>query len=532
MKVIKDLFVCIWVPIVLIACGGGAGSSTESNSTPGNTPAANTAPIANSGELQSTLVGTTIFLDGSASFDAESNPLTYTWTLTYKPNQSTAILSSRTSPKPTFTADVAGNYMATLVVNDGIANSQESTVTITASTANAVPVANAGIVQNVIAGSIVTLDGSTSSDANLDSLTYAWELTSKPTGSASILSSTTSLNPTFTADVAGNYMATLVVNDGIASSQVSTVTITAFTANAVPIANAGIVQNVIVGSVVTLDGSASSDANLDSLTYSWTLTSKPATSGAIINNASLPKPTFTADIAGDYVATLVVNDGKENSTASTVAIKAAPLPEFILFNDLHTSLKTIFTKSTFETTETFVQRAQTELFSQKTYLTMSTPNTYNIASTIYDADNQKAKITFYISCRSGDAGEPCSPETGILMHEIRGASTSNSSSVTQYLLTASNAPPDFSTGIEVHVLPADAPDLVNGNYLIKAEFTLDSTVPVSTEMNNLLMPTTSYHIRTRSGYNYYYTYPSINAIVSKLIFVSRATGESIATYTF
>lgn len=106
--------------------------------------------------------------------------------------------------------------------------------------------------------------------------------------------------------------------------------------NTKPVANAGIAQNVIIGTLVTLNGSASSDANGDPLTYSWTLTSKPAGSGATLVSATSAMPTFTADIAGSYVATLVVNDGQVNSDPSTVTVTAA-VPTFQLFPTGHFS---------------------------------------------------------------------------------------------------------------------------------------------------------------------------------------------------
>jgi len=97
-----------------------------------------------------------------------------------------------------------------------------------------------------------------------------------------------------------------------------------------PVANAGVAQNVTTGTLVTLDGSASSDANADPLTYSWTLTSRPAGSAAVLSGTNSAAPTFTADVAGTYVASLVVNDGKISSTASTVAIAATIAPVSVL----------------------------------------------------------------------------------------------------------------------------------------------------------------------------------------------------------
>jgi len=96
----------------------------------------------------------------------------------------------------------------------------------------------------------------------------------------------------------------------------------ALAANTPPVANAGPDQEVEVGEVVTLDGSGSFDINGDSITYTWTLTSKPESSTATLTGATTVSPTFTADLAGTYVATLVVNDGTTNSAPDTVEIEA------------------------------------------------------------------------------------------------------------------------------------------------------------------------------------------------------------------
>jgi hypothetical protein len=293
----------------------------------------NSAPIANAGTDQNVNTGSTVTLDGSASSDADQGDiLTYKWSFLNVPNSSGVndmSLSDTAMVNPTFTPDLDGVYTLQLSVNDGIVDSNPDTVDIVSSTANSAPVANAGPDQNVNTDTLVTLDGSASSDADQDdTLTYSWSITSVPTGSSidnSSLSSQTTINPTFTPDIDGSYVVQLIVNDGTVNSNTDTVTITASTANSAPVANAGPDQNVNTGVLVTLDGSASSDADQDILTYSWSVISVP--NGSSITTSSLSdntvdNPTFTPDVDGSYVLKLIVSDGAFDSTADTVTIVA------------------------------------------------------------------------------------------------------------------------------------------------------------------------------------------------------------------
>lgn len=92
-------------------------------------------------------------------------------------------------------------------------------------------------------------------------------------------------------------------------------------ANFSPVANAGPDQGgKIIGSTVTINGGASSDANGDSLTYSWMLLSKPAGSVAVLSNPTSFSPTFTVDRAGNYTVQLIVNDGLVSSLPDNVII--------------------------------------------------------------------------------------------------------------------------------------------------------------------------------------------------------------------
>ena len=277
--------------------------------------------LANAGLPQFVTVGTKVTLDGTSSTDANNDFLTYKWGIISAPTGSSASLSAATSAKATFTADITGVYVASLTVNDGKADSSIVVTTVTASAANSTPVAVVGANQSVALAALVTLDGSASKDADNDALTYQWSLVYKPTSSAAALSSETAAKPTFTADLAGVYVAALIVSDGKAKSSLATTTVTANTA---PVANAGTTQTVAVAAVVTLDGTASTDPNSDTLTYKWVMTTRPTGSTAALSSASASKPTFTADVAGIYVITLVVNDGKvDSSNTSTVAVRAS-----------------------------------------------------------------------------------------------------------------------------------------------------------------------------------------------------------------
>lgn len=285
----------------------------------------NAPPVANAGPDQSVVVGALVTLDGRDSSDANpGDQLTFSWSLN-RPDGTTQTL---TGVRPTFTAALTGVYTAALTVSDGLAVSGIDQVRVQVSPVNAPPVAVVTAPSSVTLGSTVQLSGQSSTDGNGDPLTYRWSLLTKPTtatgataNSAATLSSAVTVNPTFTADVAGLYVVGLMVNDGKVNSDMVTALVNASAANVPPVANAGPEQTVAVAALVTLDGRGSTDANGDTLSYQWTLTTKPNLSTATLTAPTTARPTFTPDLAGFYVATLTVSDGKGGSHVSRVLIK-------------------------------------------------------------------------------------------------------------------------------------------------------------------------------------------------------------------
>ncbi|PYN29993.1 MAG: hypothetical protein DMD98_19795 [Candidatus Rokuibacteriota bacterium] len=183
---------------------------------------------------------------------------------------------------------------------------------------NRVPQANAGPDQTVFVTSTIRLDGSASSDADGDELSFHWSFLSRPSGSNAVLTDASAVRPAFVVDLPGRYTIRLIVNDGFADSQPDTVLID--TQNSPPVANAGPDQTVAVGATVQLDGSGSSDVDHDPVRFRWSFISRPAGSHATLTDETAPGPVFVADLSGRYVVQLIVNDGIVDSRPDTVTI--------------------------------------------------------------------------------------------------------------------------------------------------------------------------------------------------------------------
>lgn len=272
----------------------------------------NGSPIADAGPDQIKPAGSTILLSGIDSFDPDGEELTYNWQLLEIPAESNAVLSATEARTTSFYADAIGAYTIGLTVNDGLMDSEMDEVQVVV-VENQAPVANAGEDFTVYTGETAKLNGLLSFDPEDISLAFDWVLVSKPAGSAASLSDPTLARPEIVTDQPGDYQFELQVSDGYSLSAKDNVVVTAVD-NQAPIANAGEDQTIKVGEELVLDGSLSYDPEGSSLSYLWTIVTRPSESSVIISNSNQVAAGFTPDVAGQYSIRLDISDGHLSAT--------------------------------------------------------------------------------------------------------------------------------------------------------------------------------------------------------------------------
>lgn len=92
--------------------------------------------------------------------------------------------------------------------------------------------------------------------------------------------------------------------------------------NTKPVAHAGGNKSVVVWDTVELNGTSSTDADGDSLTFNWSLVSKPEGSIATLSGATSPTASLEVDVNGTYDVNLTVNDGLIDSDPDSASIIA------------------------------------------------------------------------------------------------------------------------------------------------------------------------------------------------------------------
>ncbi len=192
---------------------------------------------------------------------------------------------------------------------------------------NTAPTADAGDDQELTALPYdAELDGSGSSDPEMDSLTYLWSKVSGP-GTVTF-DDATAVDAVATFSKNGSYVLRLTVDDGDLNDA-DDVTILVNGPNETPEVDAGIDQAITLPTeTITMDGSADDDGHPDdpgSISYLWELLSGP--SPVLIDDASDPVTDVTGLASpGSYVFQLTADDGELNDTDTMTVVVTAATP--------------------------------------------------------------------------------------------------------------------------------------------------------------------------------------------------------------
>ncbi len=251
---------------------------------------------------------TTVDFDGSASADADGDPLTYLWN--FGDGSPTA-----GGPRVTHSYAQGGSYPVTLTVNDGtgLANATAS-ATITA-TIDRPPVAVAGANRQACAGDTVLFDGSRSYDPDGGLLRYEWDFGDGTKSDA--------VNPTKVWRSGAAYPVTLTVHDESGFEKAEHTDRVVVVVDESPIAVAGPNQQVCANTEVRFDGSKSRDLDGVVNRFTWDFGDGNTGGGA--------GPVHVFRNPGNYRVRLTIEGDKAgqcdntNTDELTVQVVAAPV---------------------------------------------------------------------------------------------------------------------------------------------------------------------------------------------------------------
>ncbi len=250
-----------------------------------------------------------ILLDASTSSDPEGRPLQYNWFVNGE-------LRS-TDPTFSFSSLISGRFVVRLVVSDGAQNAgcttTERVETIVVNTQPYAEIEAKSVISRNVQESIAVVQAE---DADQNTLVFQWAgpgIVGVPQGRAIQVAHSSP----------GTYSVSVTADDQTGTRNATFSTSVRYKVNAEPTPRFQLISPVAPTQPITLDASASSDADGDAISIRWELSDGRTYSG--------PSHIIDFEKPGEYDITLIVDDGErvENSIqrlTRKIRVNATPVP--------------------------------------------------------------------------------------------------------------------------------------------------------------------------------------------------------------
>ncbi|MEO8584317.1 MAG: PKD domain-containing protein, partial [Flavitalea sp.] len=300
-------------------------------------PPVNKLPVAKAGnDLTITLPNNKITLNGNGSSDPDGTISSYSWTKITGPNQ--YVIANPNSANTDVTKLTEGTYAFKLRVTDNKGAVDADTIMVTVNPAppplNIPPVAEAGANKTVtLPIDSVRVFGDQSTDADGSVTNYTWTYISGP--STYTIKNANNANTDITGLVAGTYTFRLLVKDNNGATDADTIVVKVNQAivpppppNVAPVAKTGNTLTITLPeNSVTVNGSASTDADGTITNYTWIKISGPNDFNIVNPSSSITDINNLSQ--GTYYFRLQVKDNDGAIGRDTVKVIVNPAPNAI-----------------------------------------------------------------------------------------------------------------------------------------------------------------------------------------------------------
>jgi len=270
----------------------------------------NDPPVADAGEDIPAVINTMVTLNGSGSYDVEDPDgeieryiVSYEWDF-----EDDGVPVHREGMYVDYEFTILGSYAVNLTVTDCPGHQDTDMMWVVVGPDNP-PIANAGPDFSVNEDATAQFSGAGSYD-DVEIVNYTWTFTDQ-----SVEKERWGETPTYVFSMPGTYVVTLVVNDTIDQTDSDTVTVTVNDITppvAVAVADP---DDPLLGELVTLDGSDSSDNSGIIVSYVWTFSD-----GGVAVSLSGESVDYTFSEPGEYVITLTVTDSGDNTDTDIITV--------------------------------------------------------------------------------------------------------------------------------------------------------------------------------------------------------------------